>query len=112
VQAQPKASKQAEFAALMEKKIQRMKQREWKIRLSTKFSISIRGQIERILSILDAVRDLGSLAASLDPVHAALPVAGLYIILGVSTLFFNIAFGLHLLRLPSSYLATSKVVKY
>jgi hypothetical protein len=61
-----------------------MHSREWNIYIG-KLSINVRTQFERILGLLGTVRDIASQAASLDPVHAGLPVAGLYLILSVST---------------------------
>jgi hypothetical protein len=59
-----------------------MESREWKIRLGMK-TFKIRTQIERILNITLIIKDLGTQATSVDPVHAELPVAGLYLILSV-----------------------------
>lgn len=76
------ANKEQQLSALVSKQIEQMESREWKIRLGSK-TIKIRTQVERILQIVSAIKDLGAQAASLDPVHAGLPVAALYLLLSV-----------------------------
>jgi len=76
------ADKEKQLSALVRRQVERMESTEWKIRLGSK-SIKVRTQVERILKILSAIKDVGRQAASLDPVHAGLPVAGLYLILSV-----------------------------
>ncbi|CZR67837.1 uncharacterized protein PAC_17736 [Phialocephala subalpina] len=86
------ADKEKELSALKRRlvwlwvkaQVERMESREWKIRLGRK-TIKIRKQIEGIIKILSAVKDFGTQAAALDPVHAGLPVAGLYLILSFVT---------------------------
>jgi hypothetical protein len=70
------------LSALVERQVERMQSREWKVRLLGK-SIKVRTQVERILNIVSILKDLGMQAASVDPIHAGLPVAGLCLILSV-----------------------------
>jgi hypothetical protein len=76
------ADKEKQLSALVQAQVERMESREWKIKLGRK-TIKIRKQVEGIIKILSAVKDFGTQAATLDPVHAGLPVAGLYLILSV-----------------------------
>jgi hypothetical protein len=77
--------KEKQLSALVKVQVERMESREWKIKLGRK-TIKIRKQVEGIIKILSAVKDFGTQAATLDPVHAGLPVAGLYLILSVCPL--------------------------
>jgi hypothetical protein len=79
------ADKEQQLSALVKVQVERMESREWKIKLGRK-TIKIRKQVEGIIKILSAVKDFGTQAATLDPVHAGLPVAGLYLILSVCPL--------------------------
>jgi N-terminal domain of NWD NACHT-NTPase len=79
------ADKEKQLSALVKAQVERMESREWKIKLGRK-TIKIRKQVEGIIKILSAVKDFGTQAATLDPVHAGLPVAGLYLILSVCPL--------------------------
>lgn len=79
------ADKEKQLSALVKTQVERMESREWKIKLGRK-TIKIRKQVEGIIKILSAVKDFGTQAAALDPVHAGLPVAGLYLILSVCPL--------------------------
>jgi hypothetical protein len=76
------ADKEKQLSALVKTQVERMESREWKIKLGRK-TIKIRKKVEEIIKILSAVKDFGTQAAALDPVHAGLPVAGLYLILSV-----------------------------
>jgi hypothetical protein len=76
------ADKEKQLSALLKAQVERMESREWKIKLGRK-TIKIRKQVEGIIKILSTVKDLGTQAATLDPVHAGLPVAGIYLILSV-----------------------------
>jgi hypothetical protein len=78
------ADKENQLSAPVKAQVDRMESREWKIRLGRK-TIKIRKQVERIIKILSAVKDFGTQAATLDPIHAGLPVAGLYLILSVGS---------------------------
>jgi hypothetical protein len=76
------ADKEKQLSALVDRQVERMQSREWKVRLLGK-SIKVRTQVERILNIVSILKDLGMQAASVDPVHAGPPVAGLCLILSV-----------------------------
>ena len=59
--------------------------KQWKLQWGHR-SIKIRAQIDRIVKLVDAFKDIGSSVASVDPVHAGLPWAGVCILLVVSLL--------------------------
>ena len=54
--------------------------KQWKISLTGR-QITIRDQLGKILNILQVAKDIGSTAASLDPVHAGLPWAGVCLLM-------------------------------
>ena len=62
-----------------------MNSHQWRINLGDK-SIKIREQADRIIKVVLVVKDLISSAASLDPIHAGLPLAGVCMLLPVSEL--------------------------
>lgn len=53
--------------------------RKWKIRNN-----SVRGGVERAAGVLRAFQKIGNFAAEVDPVHVALPWAGVSLVLSVS----------------------------
>jgi hypothetical protein len=57
-----------------------MTDRQWRIKLGSK-NIYIRDLLEKVVKVIGKFKDFASVAASLDPVHAALPLAGLFILL-------------------------------
>jgi hypothetical protein len=56
--------------------------KQWKISLSGK-EIKIRDQLDKILEVIQACKDIGSTAAGLDPLHACLPWAGICLLMQV-----------------------------
>jgi hypothetical protein len=75
--------RQRQMASLVEKKLAAMRDKEWKITVRGK-SLEIRKQVDRVLKIVLAGKDLISSAASMDPIHAGLPWAGVCMLLPVS----------------------------
>lgn len=75
--------RQKQMASLVEKKLAAMRDKEWKITVRGK-SLEIRKQVDRVLKIVLAGKDLITSAASMDPVHAGLPWAGMCMFLPVS----------------------------
>ena len=73
---------QAQLSELIERKLARMKDRQWRLPLG-KTSIEVRKQIDRILQIVLVAKDLGSSLASMDPIHAGIPWAGVCVLLPV-----------------------------
>ncbi len=75
--------RQRQMASLVEKKLAAMRDKEWKITVRGK-SLDIRKQVDRVLKIVLAGKDLITSAASMDPIHAGLPWAGVCMLLPVS----------------------------
>ena len=59
-------------------------QKQWRLQWGNK-SIKVRTQIDRVVKIIGAFKDAGSVAANADPFHAGLPWAGICFLLAVST---------------------------
>ena len=55
---------------------------QWNIRMG-RCSIAVKSQIDRILKIIRAFKDVGSVAVQSDPLHAGLPWAGICLLLTV-----------------------------
>ena len=64
----------------------RLVKRRWQIHFRSK-TIKIRDQFDKILMVLKAVKDVGSAAAGLDPLHAGLPWAGICLLMQVREAF-------------------------
>lgn len=73
---------EAQLSDLIERKLAAMKNRQWRISLG-KISIELRKQIDRVLQIVIEAKDLGSSLASMDPIHAGIPWAGVCVLLPV-----------------------------
>jgi hypothetical protein len=59
--------------------------RQWKIRiLKDRNPVLVRELIDKIVHVFQKVKDLGSAAASIDPVHAGIPFAGICVLVPVS----------------------------
>ena len=78
----PTPPTQAKMSKLIESKLAAMQDRQWKVSLGKK-TIEIRAQVDRILQIVIVAKDLGSSLASMDPIHAGIPWAGVCVILPV-----------------------------
>ena len=72
------------MSKLIESQLAAMQDRQWKVALGKK-SIEIRAQVDRILQIVIVAKDLGSSLASMDPLHAGIPWAGVCVILPVGS---------------------------
>lgn len=72
------------MSKLIESKLAAMQDRQWKVSLGKK-SVEIRAQVDRILKIIIVAKDLGSSLASMDPIHAGIPWAGVCVILPVGS---------------------------
>ena len=84
----PMPPTQEEMSKLIESKLAAMQSRQWKISLGKK-SIEVRAQVDRILKIIVVAKDLGSSLASMDPIHAGIPWAGVCVILPVGPLSYE-----------------------
>jgi hypothetical protein len=75
---------QQKLRAIIEERQQEISKREWKIPIGKKPK-RIRDLVEKILKPIIALKYLGTTVASLDPIHAGLPWAGICVLLPVST---------------------------
>jgi hypothetical protein len=61
--------------------------RQWKIRIPLLHEpVVVRNVVDKIVNVVLMGKDLASVAASLDPIHAGLPFAGICVLLPVSDL--------------------------
>ena len=67
-------------------KRERILQRQWKLQLG-RYSIQAKSHLDRIIRIIRAFKDVGSIAVNADPLHAGLPWAGICLILAVNIHF-------------------------
>ena len=80
----PAADIQEQVQAVLVWKRKQVLQKQWRLQWGNK-SIKVRTQIDRIVKIIGAFKEAGSVAANVDPLHAGLPWAGICFLLAVST---------------------------
>ena len=73
-----------QMSALIQSRLKIMDDRKWQLRMG-EHSVQIRQQIDRIIKIVTVAKDFISSAASMDPVHAGLPWAGICVLLPLLT---------------------------
>lgn len=75
---------QERMAEVVEMQMTAMKQKQWKVQIGRK-PIEVREQVDRIIKIILVAKDFISAAASMDPLHAGLPWAGVCVLLPLMT---------------------------
>ena len=75
---------QEQFQAALVLKRKQVLQKQWRLQWGNK-SIKVRTQIDRIVKVIGAFKEAGSVASNADPLHAGLPWAGICFLLAVST---------------------------
>ena len=75
---------QERMAEVVQTQLTAMKQKQWKVQIGNK-PIEVREQVDRIVKILIVAKDFVSAAASIDPLHAVLPWAGVCMLLPLMT---------------------------
>ena len=75
---------QEQVQAVLVLKRKQILQKQWSLQWGNK-SIKVRAQIDRIVKIIGAFKEAGSVAANVDPLHAGLPWAGICFLLAVRT---------------------------
>ena len=78
------ANIQEQAQAVLVLKRKQILQRQWSLQWGNK-SIKVRAQIDRVVKIIGAFKEVGSVAANVDPLYAGLPWAGICFLLAVST---------------------------
>ena len=81
---------QEQIHAVLVLKRKQVLQKQWRLQWGNK-SIKVRTQIDRIVKIIGAFKEAGSVAVNADPLHAGLPWAGICFLLAVSVLGFWLA---------------------
>lgn len=75
------------MSAVIDKELFIITNRQWKIRILPQHNpVVVRELIDKIVNVFQKVKDLGSVAASIDPVHAGIPFAGICVLVPVSDL--------------------------
>ena len=74
---------QEQVQAVLVLKRKQVLQKQWRLQWGNK-SIKVRTQIDRIVKIIGAFKEAGSVATNVDPLHAGLPWAGICFLLAVS----------------------------
>lgn len=76
------SKREKQMSALVTKKLETMKQKQWKLQMGEK-TIEVRNQVDRIIKVVEFGKVLITSVASMDPVHAGLPWAGVCMLLPV-----------------------------
>ena len=84
----PDASAREKLSIAVATKKSAMIDKQWMIKFMNQ-KINVREQIHRIVKVVQTAQTLGSVAASLDPIHAGLPWAGVCVILTVRFLSYG-----------------------
>lgn len=77
------SKREKQMSALVAKKLESMETEQWKLRIGGK-SVEVRQQVDRIVKVVLVAKDFVTSAASMDPIHAGLPWAGVCMLLPVS----------------------------
>ena len=72
------------MAEIVETQLTATKQKQWRVQIGKK-PIEVREQVDRIIKIILVAKDFLSAAASMDPLHAGLPWAGVCMLLPLMT---------------------------
>jgi hypothetical protein len=79
------SKREKQMSALVAKKLAVMNEKQWRFNVGGK-SVEVRDQVDRIVKIVLVAKDFISSAASIDPIHAGLPWAGVCMLLPVGYL--------------------------
>lgn len=73
-------NREDELSGFIDSRLAIMNDRKWHVKMG-EYSIEIRQQIDRIIKIVTVAKDFGSSLASMDPIHAGIPWAGICVLL-------------------------------
>lgn len=76
----PDASVQEQVANIVTSKRRQILKKQWRLQWGHR-SIKIRSQIDRVVKLIEAFKNVGNVASNADPVHAGLPWAGICLLL-------------------------------
>jgi hypothetical protein len=75
------------MSSIIDRELLKINNKQWKIRIfPMQNAVAVRNLVDKIVHVFEKVKDLGSVAASIDPVHAAIPFAGICILVPVGDL--------------------------
>jgi N-terminal domain of NWD NACHT-NTPase len=70
--------------AVVDNRVEVMTKHEWKIRIPWRREpMSIRDLVDKIINVVLKFKDVANVAASIDPIHVGIPVAGICVLLPV-----------------------------
>jgi hypothetical protein len=72
---------QERISSVLSHNIATITDRQWRIRWGSRLNVQMRGMLEGVVKALEMFKDVGTAAASLDPVHAGLPMAAVCVLL-------------------------------
>jgi hypothetical protein len=79
------SKREKRVSALVDKKLAAMNKEQWRFKIGDK-SVEVREQVDRIVKVVLVAKDFISSVASIDPIHAGLPWAGVCMLLPVRNL--------------------------
>lgn len=85
--------REKQMSGLVDKKLAMMELKQWRMKILSGKPVIVREQIDRIVKIVLVAKDFGSSLASMDPIHAGLPWAGVCMLLPVSQFMLAIKTG-------------------
>ncbi len=75
------------ISAVIDRELLKINNRQWKIRIfPMQNAVAVRKLVNKIVHVFEKLKDLGSAAASIDPVHAGIPFAGICVLVPVGDL--------------------------
>ncbi|KAF7927550.1 uncharacterized protein EAE98_005932 [Botrytis deweyae] len=74
--------KHEQMATMVQKKQEILESKQWTIKISGK-SLKVKDQVKRIMEAFKKVKEFGAALASIDPIHAGLPWAGVSFLLSL-----------------------------
>ena len=75
------------ISAVIDRELLKINNRQWKIRIfPMQNAVAVRKLVDKIVHVFEKLKDLGSAAASIDPVHAEIPFAGICVLVPVGDL--------------------------
>ena len=80
---EPSLKREKQMSVLVAKKLEIMNQEQWRFHVGNK-TVEVRQQVNRIVKVVLVAKDFISSVASMDPIHAGLPWAGVCMLLPVS----------------------------
>ena len=76
--------REKQMSLIVAKKLAMMEEKQWRLNTLSGKTVLIREKVDRIVKTVLVVKDFGSSLASMDPIHAGLPWAGVCMLLPAS----------------------------